>query len=159
MEKKREIRIKSSIQNEVIIHDFIEQVCDYYNIYNTYFGNIIIAVNEAVNNAIIHGNENNPDKDVTVLFDSSNGLLCFEITDQGAGFDYNNLPDPIETENEKRGLFLISALADNISFKNQGSTIKLEFVISGIDKELHKHRENHLLQYQKSEEKEKNTTK
>ena len=54
--KKHTIKIKSDLQEINEVEKFVEAICDYYNINDSYFGNIIVAITEAVENAILHGN-------------------------------------------------------------------------------------------------------
>jgi len=98
---------------------------------NDTYGNVIIALTEAVNNVINHGNKNDSTKKVTVSFKKSDKDLSFTIEDEGTGFDYENVPDPTDPENlEKlngRGIFLMKNLADEINFHEDGKKIELIF--------------------------------
>ena len=98
---------------------------------NDAYGNIIIAMTEAVNNAINHGNKNIPEKKVTVGYSQTDTKILFTIEDEGNGFDYENVPDPTDPANlEKlngRGIFLMSNLADDIHFHEEGKRIELIF--------------------------------
>ena len=109
----------------------IEDVCDVFNISEELFGNILISVTEAVNNAIQHGNRSNPDKKIDISFLSNDKKVTFVIKDEGPGFDYNTLPDPTALENiEKdsgRGIFLMHRLADKVDFHEGGKTVELSF--------------------------------
>ena len=57
--------------------------------------------------------------------------LNFSVTDQGEGFDFNDLPDPTAPENilkiGGRGVFLMRQLADIVVFSNEGSTVEVQF--------------------------------
>lgn len=98
---------------------------------NDAYGNIIIAMTEAVNNAINHGNKNIPEKKVTVGYTQTEKNISFTIEDEGNGFDYENVPDPTDPANlEKlngRGIFLMTNLADDIHFHEEGKRIELVF--------------------------------
>lgn len=95
------------------------------------YGNMTIALTEAVNNAINHGNKNNPDKKVIVSYKKNNSNVSFTVEDEGEGFDYENIPDPTAPENlEKingRGIFLMTNLVDEIEFHDNGRKIELIF--------------------------------
>jgi serine/threonine-protein kinase RsbW len=86
-----------------------------------------------VNNAIIHGNKQNPQKKFSLSFNSAEDKITFSISDQGEGFDFTNLPDPTEPENiEKpngRGIFLMKNLADKVEFEESGRKVNLSFKI------------------------------
>ena len=93
------------------------------------FTGIMIAVTEAVNNAIKHGNKSNSEKNVTLSLSLTENVIKFKIEDQGAGFNYHNLPDPTAPENlEKpsgRGIFLMKHLADEVAFHDEGRIVEL----------------------------------
>lgn len=130
METQR-LNFPSTQENLLIVEKLIDDVCKEHQVNEDYYGNILIAVTEAVNNAINHGNKLNPDKKVDVDFSVNNGSLVFKIKDEGAGFDYDTLPDPTDPENlEKlsgRGVFLMKSLADEVSFDDDGRVVELTF--------------------------------
>jgi serine/threonine-protein kinase RsbW len=112
----------------------VDELCEKYKVNEDFYGNILIALTEGVNNAIHHGNKSNPSKEVKLVASENEGVLSFVISDDGPGFDYNNLPDPTDPKNiEKphgRGVFLMKNLADNIEFFDDGSTVRLDFDIN-----------------------------
>lgn len=130
---ENKISIKSAPENLSVVEQYIEDVCNENKISPDIFGNILITTTEAVNNAIIHGNKNDQNKSVEITFkiDEDTNRIVFKITDEGNGFDYNNLPDPTSPENLQsiggRGVFLIKQLSDFVIFSNNGSTLELEF--------------------------------
>jgi len=114
------------------VEPFIERVREDLNISDDIYGNMLVAITEAVNNAILHGNSENPDKMVEISAKKTgNNQICFTIKDEGSGFDYNNLPDPTSPENlEKptgRGVFLMTHLSDMVVFADNGSTVEVFF--------------------------------
>ena len=121
----------SSIDNLNLAEGLIDEVCGKCNIHEDHYGNILIAVTEAVNNAIKHGNKNSTDKKVTISVNESMNDIQIKVIDEGDGFDYTNLPDPTAPENiEKesgRGIFLMKSLADEVTFENDGSQVILSF--------------------------------
>jgi serine/threonine-protein kinase RsbW len=114
-----------------LVEKFIDNVCEENKINQDFYGNILIALTEAVNNAIFHGNNNDPQKKVTVAYKQSNEGIWFSVEDQGKGFNYDALPDPTDPENiEKpngRGVFLMKHLADKVEFYNDGRKVELQF--------------------------------
>ncbi len=145
----KELSIASNLKNLNHIQRFVEEVCDEYNINNSYFGNITVAINEAVRNAIIHGNKSDENKKVYIAFGRKNEAMIFVIKDQGSGFDYHNLIDPTEEigDNIGTGIFLINLLSDNVSFSDNGSTIEISFFIKSINQNLANERANILGSY------------
>ena len=127
------IEIPSLVENIRIVESFIDNTKEKYELTDDVYGNIMIAVIESVNNAILHGNQTNKDKNVRLSANLQEGQVLFSITDEGPGFDHKNLPDPTSPENvEKiggRGIFLMKNLADEIQFKDEGRTLELTFYL------------------------------
>ncbi|HRH23398.1 MAG TPA: ATP-binding protein, partial [Candidatus Magasanikbacteria bacterium] len=88
------IKIASEPQNIAQVESFIDDVCKQYNVSEESYGNILISLTEAANNAIIHGNKSNRNKEIEIIadFDSERRKLTFFIKDSGNGFDYKSLP-------------------------------------------------------------------
>lgn len=129
---EKELSIASSFENIGLVEHLVEDVCDLFNLNEDNYGNMLIAITEAVNNAIYHGNQGNPKKQVKISFKVEKKSIMFSIKDEGAGFDYTNLPDPTNPENiEKangRGIFLMKNLADSVEFNNKGQEVILTFI-------------------------------
>lgn len=129
----QKIRISSKAENIILVERMIEDVCDLFNISQDFYGNILVALTEAVNNAIYHGNQANANKSIDISFKTSPNLVSFIVKDEGPGFNYTNLPDPTNPENianpNGRGVFLMRNLADNVSFEDNGSKVILDFKV------------------------------
>ena len=128
------IEIPSLSENIRMIESFIDNAKEKFHLNDDIYGNIMIAVTEAVNNAIRHGNENLSTRNVTLRLSLEDGLIKFRVEDEGRGFDYHNLPDPTAPENiEKpggRGIFLMKHLSDEVDFKEEGKVVELSFYIN-----------------------------
>ena len=128
------IEVPSLSENIRMIESFIDNAKEKFQLNDDIYGNIMIAVTEAVNNAIRHGNKSESTKNVTLALSLENGLIKFKIEDEGNGFDYHNLPDPTAPENlEKpggRGIFLMKHLSDEVTFKKSGRVVELSFYIN-----------------------------
>lgn len=140
MMRKSSIKFSSKKENIHLVEKFVEEICDIYNINNTYFGNILLALTEAVENAIIHGNKLISAKNVYLDFESGPKGLVFEVSDEGKGFDYSDIPDPTDlsvnfVENKGNGIFLIKSLADEVCFSDNGRKLQIIFHISSINKQ------------------------
>lgn len=90
---------------------------------------IKLALEEALNNAIKHGNGYDPDKTVKVDFDVNARTTTIIITDEGRGFRPCDVPDPTADENLERpcgrGLMLMRAYMDEVSYNERGNQICL----------------------------------
>jgi len=125
----------SKVENVSLVEHLIDSVCEDYKVDEDYYGNILIALTEAVNNAIHHGNASDPAKSITVTFASKKEKqLSFTVADEGIGFNFDSLPDPTDPENiEKphgRGVFLMRNLADEVVFHDNGRKVELNFNVN-----------------------------
>ena len=152
MGRKEKLSLESKSENIRSIERFVEEICDYYNINDTYFGNILIALTEAFQNALEHGNKHDPSKMIHVVFESKPKGLSFTVKDEGRGFDLETVPDPLDLEvsadTEKgRGIFLMRSLSDKMIVTDDGRSIEMFFRISGIGHEAMKKRISHFNEY------------
>jgi serine/threonine-protein kinase RsbW len=131
--KNIRIDIPSISDNIRMIESFIDNAKDKYHLNDDIYGNIMIAVTEAVNNAIKHGNKGDSAKNVSLVLSLQEGMIKFRVEDEGIGFDFHDLPDPTAPENlEKpggRGIFLMKHLADEVDFSQLGKVVELSFYI------------------------------
>ncbi|MGH9711841.1 MAG: ATP-binding protein [Candidatus Acidiferrales bacterium] len=87
-----------------------------------------MALREALANAIIHGNRQDPHKKVRICCacDAKRGMLII-VKDQGEGFDPSMIPSPLVGQNlhseHGRGIYLINMLADEVQFRRGGTEI------------------------------------
>ena len=65
------IEFSSQGENITIVEKLIDELCEKHSIPEEHYGNILIALTEAANNAIYHGNRNDPDKTVTLQYEAS----------------------------------------------------------------------------------------
>lgn len=129
------MQIVSQPESINLVEKLIDDIKTDHNIHEECYGNMLVAVTEAVNNAIQHGNKYDPEKMVHITYEIETDQVSFVIKDEGTGFDYMNLPDPTDPENlEKptgRGVFLMKHLADQIIFSENGRVVELYFKTSG----------------------------
>jgi len=83
MLRNKKLVIKSKLSELHKLEEFVEQISDVYNINSNYYSNILVALNEAVTNSIVHGNKENENLDVEIAFVSKNKGLSFTVKDQG----------------------------------------------------------------------------
>lgn len=146
------IAFESKPENISLVERFIEEICDYFNVNNDYFGNILVAINESVNNAIVHGNKCDVSKKVSIDFKVSNGCLSFLVKDEGDGFDLNSIPDPtdpsVSDSSKGRGIYLIRHLADEVNFLEDGRMVEMNFKVSNINNSVAQHRIDQFIKHQ-----------
>lgn len=96
------------------------------------FGDILISLMEAVQNAIKHGNEFDEQKKVHLKMIQRSGRLELSVSDEGNGFDHGELPaNPTEehclAECDGRGVYLMKSLSHDFCYVNSGRTVILKF--------------------------------
>lgn len=130
-ETMQELRFPSVPENIALVERLIDDLRSAGNFQEECYGDVLIAMTEAVNNAIVHGNKMDITKQVLVEYEIQENDLFFRIHDEGPGFDYENIPDPTAPENiEKpngRGVFLMRSLADECEFLEDGRIVELRF--------------------------------
>ncbi len=129
-----QIQIPSLTENIRIIESFIDNAKDQFDLNDDIYGNIMIAVTESVNNAIVHGNQREKTKNVDLRLSIEDNAIKFRVSDEGNGFDHHNLPDPTSPDNlDKpggRGIFLMKHLCDEVTFLDEGKIVELTFYLS-----------------------------
>jgi len=128
---EKELNIVSKVESLREVEKLVDEVSNKCKLSSEKYGNVLIATLEAANNAILHGNKLDENKDVNIIFDWSQNVLNLTVTDQGKGFDFTSIPDPTAPDNvEKvngRGVFLMVKLSDEIDFVDNGRIVKLTF--------------------------------
>ena len=127
------ISLASESKSLLVLEEWVNKLCDLYQISVEQYGNVLIAITEAVNNAIIHGNKNIANKKTDIEYNIDSQTITFTVFDEGTGFDFNDLPDPTSPENlekpQGRGIFLMNHLADEVNFIDNGNIVQLKFSI------------------------------
>ena len=128
---KKDLNIPSEIGNLRLVEKAIDELSLELDLSDEIYGNVLVATMEATNNAIIHGNNSDPNKLVRIKILFKEKELKVLIEDQGIGFDHYNIPDPTSPENlEKingRGIFLMERLSDEILYLEEGRIVQLKF--------------------------------
>ena len=128
---KKDLHIPSEIGNLRLVEKAIDELSLELDLSDEVYGNVLVATMEATNNAIIHGNNSDPKKNVSIKIELEEKELKVQIEDQGIGFDYQSVPDPTAPENIEnvngRGIFLMEKLSDKMEFTRNGATVELEF--------------------------------
>jgi serine/threonine-protein kinase RsbW len=131
MSLQRHLQIASRMEGITEVEGLINELSEELGVDETHYGEILIAMTEAVNNAIVHGNKLDINKMVDIEISVDGQVLQFKISDEGPGFDFENIPDPTSPENlEKpngRGVFLMRQFADTCEFEELGRIAILRF--------------------------------
>ncbi len=127
------LKLLSTTGSVSAVEPFVEKLVNRYNLDPGKQCNILISLTEAVTNAIVHGNCEMETKTVQVRSRKEKNCIALRVSDEGQGFDYDNLPDPTRAEHlcecGGRGVFLMRQLSDHVSFYDNGSTVEMRFML------------------------------
>jgi len=129
--EQTQIEIFSKKKNLTQIELFLDEASKKLSIGEELYGKVFLAVLEAANNAVVHGNKEDETKKVHVEIAKTEKKLIITVSDEGDGFDYDNIPDPTLPENiekpDGRGVFVIRNLADELIFEDNGAKMQMVF--------------------------------
>jgi serine/threonine-protein kinase RsbW len=101
-----------------------------------------IALREALANAIIHGNHENPQKRVHVRCRCKSDEVSNAVKDEGRGFDVHKIADPTAPENtgsvHGRGIYLMKALMDEVRFEEGGVVVHMRKSTAKLQPTMHR---------------------
>lgn len=104
------------------------------NLEKVHFNRIFLCLSEAVNNAIVHGNQCVSCRNVSISVSYTNNFLTIEIIDEGTGFNIELVKDPTLSENLKkesgRGIFLMKNICDDVLFFDEGRRVQIKYMIN-----------------------------
>jgi len=123
--------ITSNPSNISKVENYLNNIKEQYTSIDERYPDILISLTEAVNNAIIHGNKEDETKKVKINMVGNASSLEVHVSDEGPGFDAEEVPDPTSPDNIEccggRGVFIMTSLADRLSYRNNGSTVEMYF--------------------------------
>jgi serine/threonine-protein kinase RsbW len=128
------LQLNTELSSLNLLEGFIDRIREQYRLNDEVYANVTACLNEACVNAIVHGNKLKAELKVYINLEVINGRkLVFTVSDEGEGFDYQDLPDPTAPDNlEKetgRGVFIIRRLADQCIFNSKGNQVELHFKV------------------------------
>lgn len=127
--------LSSSFEEMERLSPFVKELRKWAEFGDDDFNRIQLALSEAVNNALIHGNDQDPDKNIYIKVGLQNRTLTITVEDEGPGFNPNDLPDPLKEENllneGGRGIYLMKQYADKVHFSENGTKITIIFHLKG----------------------------
>lgn len=129
--KTRMLTITSNPNNILEVESYLKKLELDTHLNPDKYADILISLTEAVNNAIIHGNQRDENKLVHIDLEEDEHGVSFCVTDEGHGFNPSGVPDPTHEENLEccggRGVHIMKALSDQISFTNCGRSVVMYF--------------------------------
>lgn len=119
-----------------LLEEILEQLDKHHWIQRDIFS-VHLAMEEALANAIRHGNRFDVNKQVNVACYISPGILRVEIIDEGEGFDPSEIPDPTDPANmiapDGRGVMLMRHFMSLVEYNDIGNRVIMERVSSKRD--------------------------
>ena len=116
-----------------IVSPFVDQMMRFISRFRVTEGDnfeIELALREALSNAIVHGNQQDPDKCVYVKCRcTEDGEVSITVEDEGGGFKSDTVPDPTSPDNRLRthgrGIYLMRTSMDEVRFERDGSVVHM----------------------------------
>jgi serine/threonine-protein kinase RsbW len=125
------ITIPSEEKYVAAVDDFVEDFLRKQGTDESVIADIAISVSELVINAISHAGKSSPDKTVVVEVTKTDGEVKITVSDQGPGFNPDEIADPLADENllkeTGRGIFIVRSLMDTVDIKTSehGTTVTI----------------------------------
>ena len=127
------LEIPSDTKHLSDVESHIRDIVGCLNLPDEKINSIFIAVSEAVNNAIIHGNKRDMNKVVTISTSITEKSIEIKIKDQGDGFTLDEVPNPLMPENltkdSGRGILIIRSLVDEFNVDSHADGTELTFTV------------------------------
>lgn len=124
-----EMVISSDPRETRQVQEEVERALRRYQFEERDIFSVRLALEEALINAIKHGNQLDRNKKVHVAWSVENGQLQIQIRDEGPGFDPNEVPDPLDPENLERpcgrGLLLMRHYMTEVMFDPPGNSLRM----------------------------------
>lgn len=129
----QKIVISSTPEGRLYVEKLIEEIACEHKLSEKVFSNVLLCTLEAVVNAIVHGNKQDPSKNVSIEYCITDESLEFVVEDEGPGFDFTNILDPTLPENiltpNGRGVYIMRRLTDSVKFTKNGACVALTYKI------------------------------
>lgn len=125
MDQTYSVKLSSTFEEAETIPDFVDHIARECSLNEDPAETFKLILSEAVTNAIVHGNGEDPSKSVQITVEVSDGSISAEVKDEGPGFEPNQKKNPLKEENlldtGGRGIFLIQQFSDHMEFKERGT--------------------------------------
>ena len=131
MNFSKELMLASSYAELERVEGLLNQLQQALGFDDDFYARLMLSVSEAATNAIVHGNKLDLSKKVMIQAKANTTILTFTITDEGNGFDPEDIANPVDEENllntSGRGVFLMREYTDEIEFQDDGRKLILTF--------------------------------
>ena len=129
---EKKLVLSSTFEEMKRVQPFVKELTKWANLGDDDSNRIMLTLSEAVNNAIMHGNNEDPDKKAYINVTlGDNRTMSINVRDEGDGFDPEEVPNPLKDENllneGGRGIYLMKQYADKVQFADSGREIIMTF--------------------------------
>lgn len=128
---KTELVLTSSYEELERVENLLNDLQQTLGFDDDFYARLMLTVSEAATNAVVHGNDLDIDKKAIIIAEVNDSLLTIITTDEGEGFDPEDVPSPLEEENilipSGRGVFLMKEYADEVEYQDEGRKLVLKF--------------------------------
>ncbi|MCP4634308.1 MAG: ATP-binding protein, partial [candidate division Zixibacteria bacterium] len=118
------LKYSSVLDSENIMYDDVRSFLVKQNIHRRLINNIMLSISEAFTNALLHGNQLDPNKSIQILITTNNKVITADITDEGTGevdkLGDSKVADPWQEGG--RGMMLIKRMTSDIKFRKSSET-------------------------------------
>jgi anti-sigma regulatory factor (Ser/Thr protein kinase) len=142
VELEKHLRLKARKEEIHKLEAFVEKICDQYNIFHSYFGNILFSVSEAFEFAV--SEKGDKLKYIDIYFESRPNGLVFKVSLSDrfleiAALFQEEMDDALEAEElsgRERSMVMIRMLSDEVNFDAQAELMEMVFYITSINHHL-----------------------
>lgn len=112
-----------------VVLDYLLRRVEKLGVVKSEQSNLFVALDEAFVNAVKHGNKFDASKNIRIAAEVSKQEARFTVEDEGEGFDFNNIPDPLDPENlfkpSGRGVLFIYNIMDEVEYSKRGNRLTM----------------------------------
>ncbi|MDD3627375.1 MAG: anti-sigma regulatory factor [bacterium] len=128
---KFQMEFFSNLKYIELLDEFLQITLKRFKVPELKIVEIVVATVEAVSNAIIHVNKNDPDLKVKVVINFRPDKIAIFVKDSGKGFNFGGIDNPRRNKNllktHGRGVFIMKSYMDKVSYSfSSGTVIKME---------------------------------
>jgi serine/threonine-protein kinase RsbW len=131
MSYKKNLVLNSTYEELDKLEGFLNDLQSDLKFDDEFYARLMLTVSEAATNGVVHGNELDASKKVTLNAEYTGNTLKITTQDEGEGFEPDDVADPLAEENllktSGRGVFLMGEYADKVEHQDEGRRLVLEF--------------------------------
>lgn len=131
MSLKKKLVLKSEYDELERVEGLLNDLQSELGFDDEFYARLMLTVSEAATNGVVHGNQLDASKVVTIIAESNGSTLVISTKDQGDGFDPEDVANPLEEQNllktSGRGVFLMGEYADGVEYLEKGTKLVLSF--------------------------------